>query len=113
MHEQREFMTKAEQPAGGRAGAVVAEERRERTGLVLQLVQPFTSFCYLRDVVAHNSNSIVDLGLNRCGFGVSSTGRVGRRAAAARKIRIVGLRPVTTQSKGMATSWRDKRDEKV
>ena len=35
VHEQREFMTKAEQPAGGRAGAVVAEERRERTGLVL------------------------------------------------------------------------------
>jgi len=56
--EQREFITKV---ARGRTGAVVAEGCEKRTGLVLQLAQPFTSLRYLRHVVTHDSNSIVDL----------------------------------------------------
>lgn len=61
----------------------------------MQLVQPFASFSHLCDVVAHNSNGIIDLGLDRCGLGVSASGRVGGRATT-RKIRIIGFRPVIT-----------------
>ena len=75
--------------------------KQGHTSLVLQLVQSFASFGYFCDVVAHDSNCIINLSLDCCGLGVSASGRVGRRATAG-KIRIIRFRPVIVQDKCMA-----------
>lgn len=69
------------------------------TGLVLQLVQPLSSLGDLGDVLPHNPNSVVNLGLNGRRLRVSrGTSRVGRRAATG-QVGVVRLGPIGTSCK--------------
>ena len=82
------------------------KDRKEERGkvmltrLVLQLVQSFSSLRDFGDVLSHNSNSIVDLGLNLCRLGVAPCGRSRvRRRTATGKIRVIRFGPEGYESR--------------
>lgn len=96
----RQVVAKAEQYGNNGIGATIVRRETRHTGLVLQLVQPFTSLSHLCDVVAHDANSIIDLSLDCCGLWVSASGLVVG-GAAAWKIGIIRFRPVIMRSPQM------------
>lgn len=65
------------------------------TCLILQCLQPLSSLCDLCDVFSHNTNGVINLGLNSGCLGVSLAWASGGRSrgAISRQVGVVRFRP--------------------